>query len=308
MGNYTRIAGESFIGWANRVNCQPNKNRVHCLFDGAVLEAGQGKAICLPEAGIEPRYICSDCFDILNDEKPYHWNACNRIADSAALGTIKKGLIERNTIGLEIEHIASRYDEKAFYSFKVLVERCFNVTEESDGTVEGEFPTDKMNGGNKASKMIRKFEKYGFLVFLDDESVGAHIHVACTCIGNVRNWYNTLFVPLSDYLTSHSNEWLREKFGRGFGSYRNPITRSSDCMSHSNFVNCQHTHTLEFRLPRIRSAEQYITDIYFFREVVALLNNTEWIAKTSDNRNERKAQAVNLSREIVEIAKDYFGA
>ena len=79
-------------------------------------------------------------------------------------------------------------------------------------------------------------------------------------------------------------------------------------MSHSNFVNCQHAHTLEFRLPRIRSAEQYITDIYFFREVVALLNNTEWIAKTSDNRNERKAQAVNLSREIVEIARNYFGA
>ena len=308
MGNYTRITGESFMGWANRVNTKPNKNRVRCFFDGAVLERGRGVAICLPEAGIEPRYVCRECYSRLCDEKPYHWNANNRCAHTEALGTVKKGLVERNTIGLELEHVANRYDDKSFYSFKVLVERCFNVTEESDGTVEGEFPTDKMNGGNKASKMIRKFEKYGFLTFLDDEAVGAHIHVGCTCISNVRNWYNTLFVPLSDYLTSHSNDWLCERFGRGFGSYRNPITSRTDCMSHSNFVNCQHEHTLEFRLPRIHTAEQYITNIYFFREVVALLNNTEWIPKTDNNRDIRKAQAVRLSQEIVNIARDYFGA
>ena len=47
--------------------------------------------------------------------------------------------------------------------------------------------------------------------------------------------------------------------------------------------------------------------VYFWRSVVALLNNTAWIERTSSNRDARKAQASALANEIVTIARDYFG-
>lgn len=308
MGNYTRKDNETMKAWANRVNGSVNKYKVHCIIDGHAIEAGQGKAICLPEAGKEPRYVCSDCFDNLTGREFYHFNSEQReLNQTEAIGTIKKGIIESNTIGLEIEHVFDRYSDRAFYTFKFIVQRCFNVVEESDCTVSGEFPTEKMNGANKASSMIRKLEKYGFIEYLDDESVGAHIHVACTCIEYIRNWYNTLFVPLCEYLMWHNEEWMIENFGRGFGAYRTAINNHSSSIAHGNFINCQHNHTLEFRLPRIHTANQYINNIYFFREVVSLLNNTAWIEKGFDNRVERKMQAVAISHKIVKIARKYFG-
>lgn len=307
-----RIRNELLINWADRVNLTPNTNKCHCYFDGAPLQAGQGLALVLPETGTMPRYICPNCLDDLDNRLGYHGNATiRRNNPTNGLGTIKTGETEQYTIGVELEYVAGRRTmnhRKARYTFKVLIERSFNVKEESDCTVDGEFPTDKMNGANILSSVLRHIEKYGFIPFLDYETVGAHIHVECTCIEFVRNWYNTLFVPLSDYLTGHSDEWLIDNFGRAFGAYREPITIRSDYYGHSNFVNCQHDNTLEFRLPRVRTADQFMHTVYFWRDVVALLNNTAWIPKTSDNRQARKGQAVAISQDIVNIAVREFGA
>jgi hypothetical protein len=303
-----RMKNELFIDWANRVNLTPNTNKSKCYFDGNILLSGTGYALVLPETGDMPRYMCPTCKAHLETKLGYHGNANERALNpTTGLGTVKIGSSEQYTIGVEIEHKGGYVLRKARYSFKVLIERAFNVKEESDCTVDGEFPTDKMNGANILSKVLRKLEKYGFISFLDIESVGAHIHVECTCIEYVCNWYNTLFCPLSDYLTSHNNTWLVDNFGRSFGSFRESIDRNTNCMAHSNFVNCQHNHTLEFRLPRIASADQFMNDVYFWRDVVALLNNTSWIERTSSNRDARKAQAQGLSQEIVRIAKGYFG-
>lgn len=298
--------GRTLKAWADEVNGKPNPNRAHCINDGATLEAGEGFALCLPEAGDRPRYVCSECMRKLERKLRYHGNACERSAYDEPLGTPKKGSLEHTTIGIEIEHVSNRFSEKSFYTFKYLIERAFNVKEEDDCSVSGEFPTDKMEGGNKSSKMIRKLEKYGFFKFLDNPRTGAHIHVECTCIEFVRNWYNTLFVPLCRWLAGHSEDWLIERFGSAFRDYAEEINERTDCGIHSNFVNTQHNHTLEFRLPRMRTAEQYVTCIYFWRKVVWTLNQTAWIEKTENNRAERKAQAVEIANQILKIAIEFF--
>ena len=298
--------GRTLKDWADAVNGSPNPNRAHCINDGALLEAGEGFALCLPETGDRPRYICTDCMRNLSKKMRYHANAELRASSDEPLGSPKKGSLEHTTIGIEIEHIANRFSEKSFYTFKYLIERAFNVKEEDDCSVSGEFPTDKMEGGNKASKMIRKLEKYGFFKFLDDPRTGAHIHAYCDCVEVVRNWYNTLFVPLCRYLAGHSETWLFDRFGSDFRGYAEEIDESTPAGIHSNFVNTQHNHTLEFRLPRMRTAEQYITCLYFWRKVVWTLNQTAWIEKTENNRAERKAQAVEVANQILKIATEFF--
>lgn len=302
-----RRNGELLIDWAERANGLPNVYRVKCYFDGTPLEAGEGEALVLPECGIMPRYTCPACSAKLDRLARYHANADRRDSEAPALGTLKKGNIERYTIGVEIEHMGRFQRRKAYRTFKVLIERIFNVIEESDCTVSGEFPTDKMNGANKLSKMFYKLESYGFMCFLDVDGVGAHIHVYCNCVAVVRNWYHTLFSPLQTYLLSHNEAWLIEHFGRTFGSYRVTFNSNTPAQNHSNFVNTQHSHTLEFRLPRIHSKEQYMNVVYFWRECVAFLNNTEWIENNGANRQARKAQAEYVSEELVNIAISYFG-
>lgn len=306
MSDLKRREGEKLIDWAERVNGQPNANFAHCYFDGADLEAGIGQALVLPECGIMPRYTCPTCSATLDRLARYHANADRRNADDPALGTFKKGNIQRYTIGCELEHMGRFQRRKAYRTFKVLIERTFNVIEESDCTVSGEFPTDKMNGANKLSKALYKLESYGFMCFLDVDGVGAHIHVYCNCVPIVRNWYHTLFSPLQAYLLIHNNEWLIEHFGRAFGSYRQTFDRHTDAQTHSNFINTQHSHTLEFRLPRIHSQAQYMNVVYFWRECVAFLNNTNWIENTGNNRQARKAQAENIGQALVDIARNYF--
>ena len=299
-----RKANETIREWANRVNGTRNTNKCHCLFCvNKTLEKGEGYAVVLPECGNRPRYVCEDDWRRLHTKLPYHGNANTRVLEG--IGTPKIGDVESTTFGCELEYVA--VGEPASVTFKILVERAFNVVEENDCTVTGEFPTDYFRGGNAFSKQIRKLEKFGFMPYLDHNSVGAHIHVECNCMGYVRNWYNTLFVPFSRYLQLHQTSWMVERFGRGFGSYREPISETSSWGSHSNFVNCQHDNTLEFRLPRISSAQQYLNVVYFWREVGCMLNSVEWIAKTENNREIRKNQAVAVSKEILNIAKRYFG-
>ena len=302
-----RRDGELLINWAERVNGLPNDYKVNCYFDGVELEKGQGQALVLPECGIMPRYTCPACSAKLDRLARYHENANRRDNEAPALGTLKKGSIERYTIGVEIEHMGRFQRRKAYRTFRVLIERTFNVIEESDCTVSGEFPTDKMNGGNKLSKALFKLESYGFMVFLDCEGVGAHIHIYCNCIDIIRNWYHTLFTPLQAYLLNHDEEWLIEHFGRSFGSYRVTFNSNTPAQNHSNFVNTQHSHTLEFRLPRIHNKAQYMNVVYFWREAVATLNNTEWIPNNDCNRQARKTQAQAAGQALVNIAIAYFG-
>lgn len=308
--DYTRLANETVKDWTERVNGQPNLYKVHCdhvKINGhkcnKQLLKNEGLAVVMPWAGIRPRYYCAECAEEILS---YHGNA--RRTDRNGIGTPKKGSLESTTIGCELEYVSMFHNRYADLTVKAIIERNFNVIAESDSTVDFELPTDYMFGCNIVSKNVRKLEKYELIPCFDNSRCGAHIHVGITDINTIRNWYNTLFVPLCEYIDSHNAEWLVEKFGRNWAGWATKIDSRSDCYTHSNFVNCQHNKTLEFRLPRIKNANQYLNCIYFWRKVGWYLNNTEWLANNGHNRAERKAQAQAVANAIVEIAREYFGA
>lgn len=309
-----RKNGESVVEWADRINGMRNTYKVHCnhykLINGELtlcnepLEAGQGRAVAMPWAGIRPRYFCEDCANMILN---YHGNA--RRTDRNGIGTPKKGNLQNTTIGIEIEWVDDIFSNRwGSLTLKAILEYRFNVITESDCTVDGEDPTDFMFGANILSKNIHKLEKYGMMSCFDNSRCGGHMHVYVRNMNVIRNWYNTLFCPLHNYFIGHNAQWLIDNIGRDFGQWAGHINENTDCMVHSNFVNCQHNNTLEFRLPRIRSHKQYMNVVYFWREVGYMLNCVEWIADNGNNRNERKAQASNVAQSIVALAVKYFGA
>lgn len=67
--------------------------------------------------------------------------------------------------------------------------------------------------------------------------------------------YEALIKPIADILCEHEEKTVRF-FGRSLGGWARYPAFYSPC-AHENFINLQHNHTVEIRLPRFKNAAQY---------------------------------------------------
>ena len=274
---------------------EKNINKGHCLVCGVEVMGGAGFRRYIRGRGL--RVLCVEHASGLMG---YHRSEDLR-ADS--IGTEKKTILAATSVGVEIETDAdSRYDE-TYLRFRGTLERVGFVFE-SDCTVNtGEAPSPKMFGLATISAILRNNQDC--LYMLDTPRTGAHTHVGIDDMEYLRRYYHSIFVPFSDWLASHSDAWLIENFGSTFRGYARRINASSDVWEHSNVVNMQHDHTIEFRLSRIAGYKQYMRVIKFWREVGCFINHYDF-EKSADAAT-RKAAAKSAGLEIVGIATRYFG-
>ena len=275
---------------------QRNIRKGHCLVCGRTVYANEGFRRMVRGCGY--RVFCDRHADSL---ECYHGSEVLR-ADH--VGTTKTTALAATTVGVEIETDAiSRSDEK-YLRFRGTLERVGFVFE-SDCTIRtGEAPSPKMQGLATISAILRNNQDC--LYMLDTPRTGAHTHVAVDDIEYLRRYYHSIFVPFSEWLDDHGSEWLVDNFGSGFRGYACKIDRYSDVFDHSNVVNMQHDHTIEFRLPRITGYKQYMKVIKFWREVGLFLNTYDF--KKDADASIRKAKATQAGNGIVEIAEKWFGA
>ena len=275
---------------------QRNMKKGFCMVCGRRVYANEGFRRMVRGRGY--RVFCSRHADSL---ECYHGSVSLR-ADH--VGTPKKTALAATTVGVEIETDADdRHDEK-YLRFRGTLERVGFVFE-SDCTIRtGEAPSPKMQGLATISAILRNNQDC--LYMLNTPRTGAHTHVAVDDIEYLRRYYHSIFVPFSDYLTEHSTTWLIENFGSAFRGYACKIDQYTDVLDHSNVVNMQHDHTIEFRLPRITGYKQYMQVIKFWREVGLFLNTYDF-QKNADALT-RKTKAVQAGNGIVAIATKWFGA
>lgn len=271
-----------------------NINKGHCLVCGITVEKGNGFRRLVRGRGM--RIFCSRHAQNLEG---YHTSERYR---AESIGTTKKMPLTRQLVGVEIELDTYR-DDTTYLRFRGTLERV-GYCLESDCTVAGgEAPSPKMQGLAHISKVLQNNEDV-FYAFT--ENTGAHIHTSCSKVGYLRRYYHSIFVPFSEYLESHSEEWLVEKFGSSFRHYAEAIDEYTDPTDHSNVVNLQHSNTIEFRLPRIRERHQFMNNIKFWREVGFLIENFDF--KEDADKDTRKASARTCGDLIVRLAVKYFGA
>ena len=139
---------------------------------------------------------------------------------------------------------------------------------------------------------------------LNTPRTGAHTHVGVDDMPYLRRYYHSIFVPFCEWLESHNSEWLVDKFGSSFRGYACKINRTSDVYNHSNVVNMQHEHTIEFRLPRITGYKQYMQVIKFWREVGLFLNTFDFDKEAEAGVRLEKARKAGEG--VVSIAKKWF--
>lgn len=216
------------------------------------------------------------------------------------------------TVGLELET-----------SFSTVKARAELMTEgyipTADCTCDVEYVSPIMHGFNI---IMKHAETIDALIKAREMKInfkcGTHTHIGNrmyineTTNGYMREYYRALFRPLSDEMRRRPDDVLAI-FGRSFRTYAMPITAYSYASAHSNFINLQHDNTLEFRLCKFRTAEQYKFLVRMLKDITATVIEN-FIKHYNDeyNTNEytsideyRQHKAEVTARKLVKLFKKY---
>lgn len=216
----------------------------------------------------------------------------------------------------------------------ILVENGYTPT--FDSTVNVEYKSSINNGLMAFAQLFKSIDKLiesGDINLEVTEngrrvSCGTHMHVGHPLIDNgdvydsnsnyaLRNFYHTLFIPLSDVMCDNAAA-TKALYGRNFEEtcWACPIDRTTSPVEHSNFINLQHKHTIEFRLCKYVNADQYMTLAKMHKEMVIAIAETFLMKYTAremkfNNRvytvkkEYRKAIATATAARLVNIYKKY---
>lgn len=262
--------------------------------------------LSLARRGDRSAFLCDECKDVLYG---YHSMSATNYR------VVGKPNVNRMTYGLELETM--RPDLTARIE---LFADGFIPTR--DCTVDAEFVSPIYNGLQAPMKHFVTIERLMRENHLDintngnanGSGCGTHFHVGnadyinAETISWLKRFYHTLFVPLSEEMQAHPAE-TTALFGRNFTYYAREITRGSYADAHENWVNLQHSKTVEFRLPVFRNAEQYAEVARFCDEVAkCLINNfIKHFNDKGDDRNYRLHKAQVTANKLVKIYKKYAG-
>ena len=123
----------------------------------------------------------------------------------------------------------------------------------ADESVEDEYKSPRYLGLAAFQEVLPVLDSLKDLV---DSCCGTHIHIDCPVQAQVQNHAQALFAPLVTYLSTHPSQTARF-WGRSSVEVVRTHTRYD---------------TIEFRLPRFRTAEQYLNVVRFCRAVGHTLN------------------------------------
>lgn len=217
------------------------------------------------------------------------------------------------TFGMELE--TSDSDSKARVE---LASAGFLPT--SDCTVDVEYKSSVFEGLNALSKQTLTIERLmseGHMAI--GEGCGTHFHVGHhefinrETISYIARFYHSLFIPLCNEMKANS-EATERLFGRDFTYYASPISEGTDPYNHCNFVNLQHSYSLEFRLCKFRNAKQFMACVKFAKEAtnaiienfVKHFNDTDFDTRRYSNAIAyRKHKAQVTANKLVKIYRKY---
>ncbi len=197
-------------------------------------------------------YVCANC------ERQKSYGTPNQIA-YGQLGNLP-------TFSLEFEVAAPPHDSAQVRRALVLLQHGFIRT--YDSTVDDEYKSPIYCSLKAFRKPLMVLDSLRDLV---NERCGTHLHVGCAQHDTLYSMRQAVFEPLVEYMQAHEQQ-TTAFWGRFFSPYA--CTTLANGERHVCF-NVGYRHpTIEFRLPRFRSAEQYVRLLRFCRETTAFISET----------------------------------
>ena len=236
--------------------------------------------------GGRPSYLCEDCNTLMLSYFFEHNEL--RGADT----------VHPFTYGMELETWRSNAKARS-----ELAEYHFMPT--SDSTVDVEYKSPIMNNLKSLAhlgKVLDRMLADGDIVI--DDHCGTHFHVGhselnAETMDYIRRFYNSLFVPLCEAMQAHPEE-TEELFGRNFGYWSDVINMNSSATRHQNFINTEHSNTLEFRIAFFRNGAQYMRVAKLATKIVdcVMTNFVEHFDDEVDAKKLKRNWKLNFQEEI----------
>lgn len=277
-----------------------------CIYCNKLVEEGVDGAVRVPmiKRGNRYAYMCAEHATTQGDEG---YSDENR--------TIRGAANHPFTFSMELEmHYPTAQIRAELESV--------NFMPTQDPTTHTEFKSpiwDSMKPMPKMLNSICKLMESGHGEITEDD--GTHFHVGykgknginATTITYIGKYYHSLFVPLCEELKAHPYETIAV-FGRFLGGWADEIDNNSYPYAHSNFINIQHDDTLEFRLCKMITADQYMKVAKMCREITGVVvtnfiehyNDTKFDTRRYKNIHMyRKHKADVTAKKIVNLFRKY---
>lgn len=197
-------------------------------------------------------YICTNC------EHQKNYSTPNHVA-RGQMGNLP-------TFSIEFEVASPPNDPNQARRALVLLQHGFIRT--YDATVDDEYKSPIYCSLQAFRKPLEVLDSLKDLV---DDRCGTHLHIGCEQGYELHEIRHDVFEPLIDYLQAHEQQTIAF-WGRTFCSYARASLANGD--RHVCFNVAGHYPTVEFRLPRFRSASQYMRVLRFCRETTASLSKS----------------------------------
>lgn len=186
----------------------------------------------------------------------------------------------------------------------------------SDCTVDVEFKSP-IYEGLRWHKLLGTVER---LISAGHADVGAncgthhhvghveHIHPAT--IGWITEYYHPIYDGLSAHLAANPQK-CQAVFGRMLGGWARDC-RYEYADNHSNFINVEHAYTLEYRIPRFKSAAQYLHVMKWCQDATKAVINQFIMSFDTHGvcgavaRRHRDNRAAAVSKHLVKLFDRYY--
>ena len=176
-----------------------------------------------------------------------------------------------------------------------------------DSTVDIEYKSPIYTSELPLAKIIGAVEfmndnpNYQFSV--NNEDCGIHTHYGFMDnhydFRELYNHYEKLFGGLDNLIAEMPSSARVAIFGRDFEHYNRKLDmRYPD--RHENWINIQHRYTLEIRMPRFTSANQYMRFLKCFKKIFKALS-TFYI-----NRGRNERAAIKAGEKMVKVFKKEY--
>ena len=189
-----------------------------------------------------------------------------------------------------------------------------------DGTTDTEFKSpiyESLKPLPKKLKTLNDMLEAGHGRITNED--GTHFHVGHVDAINpetmnyLKRFYHSLFVPLCNVMKDNP-EATKKLFGRNFTYYASQINYDTEPSNHCNFINMQHSYTIEFRLCKFVNDVQYVNCMKFCKDATNAIianfinhfNDEDFDTRRYSNKIEyRKHKAEVTAQKLVKLFEKY---